>query len=87
MLEKERILTEITKVFDDLLEKVSDDKKENDIELKDMLVETDANIAEIDGILKGKDLTLSAMMKGIDTIIKTKAMPKERATMTSFYAL
>ena len=83
-LEKDRMLMEITKVFDELLKQVSDDKKDNDIELEDMLAETEANIAEIDGVLKETDSTSSATMKRIERIIKTKAMLKERATMTKF---
>ena len=59
-------------------------KKDNDIELEDMLAETETNIAEIDGVLKETDSTSSATMKRIERIIKTKARPKERAKMTKF---
>ena len=41
-------------------------------------------MAEMDGILEEADLTLSAVMRRVETIIKTKAMPKERATLISF---
>ena len=83
-LEKDRMLMEITKVFDELLKIVSDDKKENDIELEDMLVETEANMTEIDGVLKRTNSRSSATLKHLETVIKTKARPNERATMTSF---
>ena len=49
-----------------------------------MLAETEANIAEIDVVLKETDSTSSATMKRIERIIKTKARPKERAKMTKF---
>ena len=83
-LEKDRMLIEITKVFDELLKKVSDHKKETDIDLKDMLVETEANIAEIDNVLKKTKSTSSATLKHIGTVIKTKARPNERAAETRF---
>ena len=80
--QKEQMLLEITKVFDDLLKKVSDTITENEIELNDLLEETEANIAEIDDVLKETDSSLSAVMNRIETIIKARS--KERTTMTSF---
>ena len=84
ILEKEQMLTEITKTFDELLKIVFDDKKENDIELEDMLVKTEANIAEIDDVLKETDSTLPAVMKRMKTIMKTKTRSKEHGTSKPF---
>ena len=83
-LEKERILMEIAKIFDDLLEKVSDERKENDAELRDMLVKTEANMEAIDDVLRETDSTLLAVMKGMETIIKTKTRSKEQQTLKCF---
>ena len=80
-LQKEQMLLEMTKVFDDLLKKVSNAKKENEIELKDLLEETKADIAEIDDVVKETDSSLSAVLNRIETI--TKARSKERTTMIS----
>ena len=51
-----------------------------------MLVETEANMAEIDEVLKKTKSTSSssATLKHIQTIIKTKARPNERAAETRF---